>query len=402
MTRNTLYTENATIPKVIDRFDPPDAFEDPYSHFDLDTYLEALGQSEPSLPSFEDTDEQVPPARNRAYKFERIMKKLNEMEVPGKDYIEQYLHDQHRRYLRINTMRNALSAIGSFLTFFKNKGGSSLEQITRRDLEAFIEHEQDRGVKASTVRTRMKSLRPFILFLIEQGIVQAEVLFKRLFIKVPEPLPRAMDPDDERKLLSVIDHVRDRAMILVLLRTGMRIGELLNTRVWEVNLKERVIEIHEAEKTRVGRVVYLSDDACDALRAWFRVRDAHKSFLFYAQGRNTITYSSARHRFVKYLEKAGLAHKGYSLHCLRHTCATELLNAGMPLECVQLLLGHSSIEMTRRYAKLTDRTRKEEYFKAMGAIERGETDGHYELDRELQTILEEKELLGPHDQELHE
>jgi integrase/recombinase XerD len=298
-------------------------------------------------------------------------------------------------------MRNALAAIGSFLTFFKNKG-DDLGQITKHDLEAFIEHEQDRGIKASTVRTRMKTLRPFILFLIEQGIVQAEVLFKRIFIKVPEPLPRAMDPDDEKKLLSVIDHVRDRAMILVLLRTGMRIGELLNTRVWEVDLKERVIEIYEAEKTRVGRVVYLSDDACDALRAWFKVRDAHKSFLFYAQGRNTMTYSSARNRFVKYIEKAGLTHKGYSLHCLRHTCATELLNARMPLECVQQLLGHSSIEMTRRYAKLTDRTREEEYFKAMAAIERGETDDHHELDRELQKILEEKELLGPHDQELHE
>lgn len=402
MTRKTLSTENSTIPKVIDRFDPPDPFEDPYSHFDLETCLEALGQSEPSLSSFEDMEEEAPPVKNRAYEFDRLVKKLKEMEIPGQDYIEQYLHDQHRRYLRINTLRQSLSAISSFLMFFKDKGGSGLEQITRKDLEAFIEHEQDRGIKASTVRTRMKSLRPFILFLIEQGIVQAEVLFKRIFIKVPEPLPRAMDPDDERKLLSVIDHVRDRAMILVLLRTGMRIGELLNTRVWEINLKERMIEIYEAEKTRVGRVVYLSDDACEALRAWFRVRDAHKSSLIYAQGRKTMTYSSARNRFVKYIDKAGLTHKGYSLHCLRHTCATELLNAGMPLECVQQLLGHSSIEMTRRYAKLTDRTREKEYFKAMAAIERGETDGYHELDRELQTILEEKELLGPHDQELHE
>ena len=62
-------------------------------------------------------------------------------------------------------------------------------------------------------------------------------------------------------LLSVIEDTRDRAMILVLLRTGMRIGELLNTKVTDVHLKERRIEIYEGEKNRLGRVVYLSDDA---------------------------------------------------------------------------------------------------------------------------------------------
>ena len=360
------------------------------AHFEIEPFPSKIGEKDP----------RPTPGDYRRHALYACLLKLSTIEIDGKEHVEEYLRYQYRRYFKGSTIRNSYASLECFLKLITGKG--DIKNIERRDLEKFVEHEQDRGIKASTVRTRMKSLRPFILFLIEQGIVQAEVLFKRIFIKVPEPLPRAMDPDDERKLLSVIDHVRDRAMILVLLRTGMRIGELLNTRVWEINLKERMIEIYEAEKTRVGRVVYLSDDACEALRAWFRVRDAHKSSLIYAQGRKIMTYSSARNRFVKYIDKAGLTHKGYSLHCLRHTCATELLNAGMPLECVQQLLGHSSIEMTRRYAKLTDRTREKEYFKAMAAIERGETDGYHELDRELQTILEEKELLGPHDQELHE
>lgn len=84
--------------------------------------------------------------------------------------------------------------------------------------------------------------------------------------------------------------------------------------------------------------------------------------------------------FMKYLKKAGLSHKGYTLHCLRHTFASEMLNAGMRLECLQPLLGHSNIEVTRRYAKLTDKTREEEYFRAMEIIERGEIDGDYRLD----------------------
>ena len=116
-----------------------------------------------------------------------------------------------------------------------------------------------------------------------------------------------------------------------------------------------------------------------------------------------MSYPAARMMFQKYLDKAGLLHKGYTLHCLRHTFATELLNAGMHLECLQQLLGHESVEMTRRYAKLTDKTREEEYFRAMAIIERGEGDGCYDRrDRQLQTALEEEELLSSHRQELHE
>jgi integrase len=169
-------------------------------------------------------------------------------------------------------------------------------------------------------------------------------------------------------------------MILVLLRTGMRIGELLNTRVIDVNLEERKIAIWQAEKNLVGRVVCISDDAASALRVWLMKKDPNKGFLFYGRSLGALTYQGARAVFVRYLKKAGLNHKGYTLHCLRHTFASEVLNAGMRLEAVQVLLGHSNAEVTRRYARLTDKTREAEYFRAMSIIERGEIDGDYRLD----------------------
>jgi site-specific recombinase XerD len=138
------------------------------------------------------------------------------------------------------------------------------------------------------------------------------------------------------------------------------------------------------------------------LQAWFKERDANKELVFYGQGRHSMCYQGARVLFRKYLAKAGLSHQGYTLHCLRHTFASELLNAGMRLECVQQLLGHSSIEMTRRYARLTDKTREEEYFRAMSKIERGEIDGCYQLDPELPQILEAEKLLQTHGEELPE
>jgi len=334
--------------------------------------------------------------------LDNTLRKLSEKDIPGKAHINDYLRDQYRRHCRPNTLRNSLIAIDQFLDFIKRAGKIHLEEITREDLGAWIEHGQDRGLKASTVKMRLRTLNAFLRYLIERDVIRPEVLSRRMIIKVPDSLPRAMDPEEVRHLISVIDTIRDRAMILVLLRTGMRIGELLNTLVSEVNLKERKIEIYEAEKTRIGRVVYLSDDAIVALKAWLKKRDPHKAYLFYGQGRHMLTYPAARAMFKKYLDKAGISHKGYSLHCLRHTCATELLNAGMRLECLQQLLGHSSIEMTRRYARLTDKTREEEYFRAMSIIERGETDVYYQLDSELQATLKETQLFTSHAEELHE
>jgi integrase len=75
----------------------------------------------------------------------------------------------------------------------------------------------------------------------------------------------------------------------------------------------------------VGRVAYLSANACEALTAWVQQRDQAKERLFYGQGRPRLSYTAARLRFARYLDEAGLAQKGYSLHYLRHTCATVSL-----------------------------------------------------------------------------
>jgi integrase/recombinase XerD len=163
----------------------------------------------------------------------------------------------------------------------------------------------------------------------------------------------------------------------------MRIGELLNTRVEDINLREQCVQIIEAEKNRVGRVVYLSADAKGALSRWMKIRKRESEYLFYGRAAGPLGYEAARAVFKHCLDKASLAHKGYTLHCLRHTYASELLNAAMPLQCLQELLGHKSIEMTRRYARLTDNTRREAYYKAMTIIEAGGINGHYRFDHQL-------------------
>ena len=334
--------------------------------------------------------------------IEEGVKRLSNNNLPGTQHAEQYLRHKYRLNLQAGTLKGTISFLLSFLTFLRGQGSTHLETLTREDLEAFIEHLQELGLQASTVASRVKQLKAFVRFLIEEAVVEPQVLSKRLTIKVPESLPRAIPPEDLRGVLEVIEDLRDRAMVVVLLRTGMRIGELLTTTVNEVLIEERKILIYEAQKNRLGRVAYLSDDAIDALKAWLRKRDPRKEYLFYARGSKPMCYTTARTIFHRYLLKAGLAHKGYTLHCLRHTFATELLNAGMRLECLQVLLGHASLQMTRRYARLSDKTREQEYFKAMERIEKEETNAYYQLDHQLQTILEAAELLAPHREELPE
>ncbi len=339
------------------------------------------------------------PAQCRA--LERILEKLSKEDLPGKPYLEQYFRHMHRRDLTANTLRAAETSLRGFLTFLKNQGKTDLLAVVHSDLEAFVEGLQDRGLKPLGVENKLRQVKTFLRYLIEREVLSAEVLSRRISIKVPKALPRALDPLDVKKLLAVIQEVRDRAMILVLLRTGIRIGELLRLRLSDVYLPEKKIHLVVGEKNRTGRVVYLSVDACQALREWIKMREEDKPLLFYGQGRSSLCYTAARVMFVRYLEKAGLLGKGYSLHGLRHTCATELLNAGMRIECLQQVLGHSNLEQTRRYARLTDKTREEEYFRAMARIEGREENGKGSPDQ-VPAVLEETELLDTHDPNLYE
>jgi integrase/recombinase XerD len=309
--------------------------------------------------------------------IDQVLHKLSRLKILAKEHFERYLRHKWRLNHKPRTLQGSFTSVSFFLDFCGKSGKRDIQEIERADLEAFIEAEQDRGLRISTVRTRLACIIAFLHFLMEQEVIPGSLLKRSIKLKLPDVLPRAMNPADVRKLLSVIDDTRDRALILLLLRTGIRIGEALGLRLNDLDIQDRKVHLFEGEKNSMGRVVYLSDDVLFALKLWLQRRDQNQEFVFYGQGHKHLCYSAGRNRFVKCLQKAGLEQKGYTVHCLRHTFASELLNAGMRLECLQQLLGHQDIEVTRRYARLTDRTREEEYFRAMAIIEKGGVDGDY-------------------------
>jgi len=388
MIQGELTPENYRFPEVL-----PPSEKDPLPK-------EQPTDTEPFPSKIKQENPTTIPDGSRRNVLDKCLLKLSAIEIDGKEHVAAYLRYQYRRYFKAGTIKSSYAALKCFLELIKDKG--DIENIERRDLERFVEHEQDRGMKLSTVRLRLAVIKAFIRFMIDRGVVKEEVFPWKLKIKMPDILPRAMDPQDVKRLLATKVSVRDRAMILLLLRTGMRIGELLNTRVMDVVMAERKILIYEADKNQTGRVVYFSDDAKEALEAWLKKRNQEIEFLFYGQKGRALSYPAARLVFMRYLDKAGLSQKGYTLHCLRHTFATDLLNAGISMECLEKLMGHSRLEVTRRYAMLSDKTREQEYFKAMEIIERRENDVHNRCDRELQALLEKTQLFPSHCEELHE
>jgi len=351
---------------------------DPRSDLESDPFLENVGPAFPINDIKPILKAHQPSCRQQA--LEHILENIFQQDLPGKKYFEHYIRHKYRRNCKSNTLRQTATSLIQFLSFFRALDKMHLERVSREDIEAFVESMQDRGLKPETVRTRLCVVYAFVRFLVEQKVVGYELMERKIKLKLPDRLPRAIDLEDLKQLLSVADHTRDRALILLLLRTGMRIGELLECKVDDVDLRQQKILIYQSAKTSVGRVVYYSEDAQAALLAWLRKRDPFKERLFYGQGRQSLCYEAARAMFNKYAHKAGLAYRGYTLHCLRHTFATELLNARMPLECLRVLLGHTNLEVTRRYARLSDKTREEEYFNAMEKILKGEFDADDQCD----------------------
>ena len=257
--------------------------------------------------------------------IEIALEKIAAHSLCGGEHVRQYLMDLYRRNCRPNTIRSRFAFIFAFLKYLKAQGLQLLEFVRREEVCGFIEQEQDRGLSPASVRCCVDGVYAFIGFLVNREVLRPELLKRKLRIKVPESLPRAMDPQDIRKLLAVIRRPREKAMVLVLLRTGMRIGELLSTTVADINLTERRIEIFETQKNRVGRVVYLADDACQALAHWLQVRRWKTALIFSGHGGRPLSYEVARSNFKRLLVQADLAHKGYTLHCLRHNAEFRIM-----------------------------------------------------------------------------
>lgn len=338
------------------------------------------------------------PSKRRAT-VDRFCERLQKSNCTGSALAIAYLREKYSNNLAASTISSSGGVLLSFLHFL-DELQVDIGDVTNEIIGRYVDRDQDRGLKIGAIRTKLRGLYAFVRFLVDREILPYEILHKKIRIQREIVLPKAIPSQDVTAILNQVKGVRDRALILLLLRTGMRIGELLNVAVSDIHFAERKILLYVGEKNYEGRTVYYSEDAERALKSWLAIRDPERHYLFYSYSRHNISYVAAWTIMKKAIEATGLTGKGYSLHSLRHTFATDMLNAGLRLEVLQQLLGHRSIEVTRRYARLSDSTREVEYFKAMTAIENGGTCEPHRVNSELQEVFEEKKFIPSYDQKL--
>jgi integrase/recombinase XerD len=156
-----------------------------------------------------------------------------------------------------------------------------------------------------------------------------------------------------------------------MLRCGLRVSEVSGLPWSAIDLGQGTRR-GDNSKGQVDRVVYLAPDVATALRQWQQLQAAAVRYVFPSRmawkGGLPLGARQIRNRMTHYLKLAGIT-KRYSPHSLRHTFATQLLNAGASLEVVKELMGHRSLQMTLRYTQLYDRTKRTQYDQAMAQVE---------------------------------
>ncbi len=282
------------------------------------------------LPSARPASDDAVSAKRLA--LSRIVHRLAESKLPGSDYVIYNLYGQYSRNLATSTILSSGESLLHFLAFFNTLGKHHIEDVSRKDIAAYVEHEQDRGLKINSVKCKLVIIYAFLKFLVENKIISPDILLNKIYIKLPKTLPKAIPFEDIKKFLAVIDNDRDRALFLMLLHTGMRIGELLNVKVADIILPERKIMLYLGEKNFEGRVAYYSNDADKALKQWLSNRKPDKEYLFYGMTRDSLCYVRTWMIMRDYLKKANLDNKGYSPHSLRHTFATNMLSAYLQIK----------------------------------------------------------------------
>jgi len=300
------------------------------------------------------------------------LSRLHFLSPQNQGVIADYLAYLRARHYAPSIQEGTIRALKSFAVLIPEARQAplyaDLTQTTPSDMDAWIEVSFRHQLAPSTVATRLRVMQGFFAFLRDQGYVaQSPIRFPRHHILVPQDLPRPMAEDEVIALFRVIDALRDRTMFLLMLRCGLRVGEVSSLPWSAIDLVQGTVRLDNS-KGHVDRVVYLAPDVAKALRQWQGHQAAAAQYVFPSRG-TSLTARHIRNLMTGYLKLAGIP-KAYSPHSLRHTFATQLLNAGASLEVVKELMGHRSLDMTLRSTQLYDRTKRAQYDQAMVQVEK--------------------------------
>jgi site-specific recombinase XerD len=236
----------------------------------------------------------------------------------------------------------------------------ALDIITKNDIRNWIEYLIESGYKSSSINEKLSGIKLFFKYCWEEEIISLNPVKDVPYLKVDEKLPCYLSKEQLNLLRGISEGLEERAIIEVLYATGVRLGELAEMTKEDINWSERLIVIPNG-KGRKGRIVLFNSECTEHLKAYLDSRTDNCPFVFAlvnSNGRRSKYARLVNSKFLNYSKQLGFK---VTPHMLRHTFAAHLAKKGMPLECIQVLLGHDKFETTQVYARLYDHARKEMY-----------------------------------------
>jgi site-specific recombinase XerD len=278
---------------------------------------------------------------------------------------------RYRRFLkRANYSKTTVRGYTFIIRVFLNWMTVPIDEVTCDVIGEYIGFLHHRRLRPETINCYLDGIRKFydyLKFEERRDIVNpVKNEYKQI---LPKPLPRFLKDQELRILLRHVTHMRDRAMLLLMLRCGLRVGEVTNLTFPAIDFERRSILVLNG-KFRKDRIVYMSDDTIDALHAYMETRPPSKvSRVFLVQKGlyrgKPLSIRGIQKRMEQYAKSTGVS---VSCHRFRHTMATQLLNADAMLPTVQQLMGHGCVSSTQRYARVSNTKVRRDYFKAMAII----------------------------------
>jgi site-specific recombinase XerD len=277
--------------------------------------------------------------------------------------------DRYRRFLkRRNFSPHTVKNYMSILSHFTDWLIIPLTEVTRSEMGSYVDHLMGKRLSAKTITCHLQTIRLFFDYLNDDEGIKMVNPVRKISIRLPKPLPRHLKDDQVRKFFAVITDPRDKAMFMVMLRCGLRVEEVSRLTVDAVELTRNRLFVANG-KGRKDRVVYLSKDARFALDAYLARRSSKAKHMFLVQkGPLTGTPISVRgiQKRIEYYARESKVK--VSCHSLRHTMATQLLNADADLSTIQDLLGHTHITTTQRYCRVSNLKVQRDYYNAIELV----------------------------------
>ena len=245
-----------------------------------------------------------------------------------------------------------------------------LESVTHATVSNYIDYLMRKRLGPKTINCHLNSIRQFYHYLREEEhLAITNPVRNNHTLRMARPLPRYLTDDQVETFFKIVKGHRDRAVFMLMIRCGLRVEEVANLSLDAIDFKHRKILIKDGKGSK-DRIVYMSNDVIHALLEYLRVRPANKvkKVFLVKKGSHTgqpISIRGIQKRMEYYASKGKLR---ISCHHLRHTMATQLLNADADLCTIQDLLGHSNVKTTQRYCKISNLKVQRDYFNAIEVI----------------------------------